>query len=63
MADANWSFDYEIDQDGDFDSADIDLMVDVILGGNSQIACTDLDENGLVNVLDLQFLVIKSLDN
>jgi hypothetical protein len=54
--------DGDLDEDGDFDDEDVNLMVDVILGRNTQISCADLDDNGLVNVIDLQMLIIKSLE-
>jgi hypothetical protein len=54
--------DGDFDEDGDIDGVDVDLMVDVILGRNSQISCADLDGDGQVNVIDLQMLVIKSLE-
>jgi hypothetical protein len=54
--------DGDLDDDGDFDSADVDLMVTAILDGNSQNLCADLDDDGQVNVIDLQMLVIKSLE-
>jgi hypothetical protein len=54
--------DGDLDEDGDFDSSDVNLMLDVILGRNTQIFCVDLDDDGQVNVIDLQMLVIKSLE-
>ena len=54
--------DGDLDGDDDFDVVDVDLMVAAILDGNSQNLCADLDHDGLVNVIDLQMLINKSME-
>ena len=47
----------DLNRDGGINEADVQLMLDVILGETSEEYCADIDGDGFVDVQDLQALV------
>ena len=53
--------DSDLNQDHDINVLDVQLMVNVLLGGNSEGLCADLNNDTKVDTLDLEFLIQKTL--